>query len=525
MHPSNPSSSSESPRPEINWNRKIPLRYRADVAVVGGGSAGVSAACAAAAEGASVILVERFAVTGGNATIGGVANWCGETAGQGRIFDEIIAMQEAWKSIKPYPGPARGFKNQSRVFDHEILAVILQELLRRHGVHLLLHTQFVDIRREGRRLGPAVVSGASGPEALDAAVYIDCSGDASLARAADCGLLPPGEFGDLPPSLMYFVREIDEPVEPQLPEGWFNPVTSEDDLPMTSIWPDGPRGKALKVKVPGFDSADTEGLSALEQRARQRMWEVLDYYQRNFRSEHPRNADVARWRFSHASPRIGLREGARVVGEKVLGVDDLRAGRACDDAVARGVFYLDGMRPDDEKRTYLLTKAEQEVPPYHIPYGCLVARDADNLLVAGRCFSADQLALSSARVMTTCSMMGQAAGVAAAWSASRACAARDLDGIQLRRRLEEHGAQLSLDDSAPPQTESQETLHHREPLRALLLSLAVRVHGHLRRCGVRGCGIDSPGHGSAGHRRGPGTETPGHRTAENLMITDSDMTF
>lgn len=78
----------------VSWQRQVPLRYHADVAVVGGGIAGVCAPCAAASEGASVILVERFAVTGGNATIGGVANWAGETRGQGAIFDEIIAKQE-----------------------------------------------------------------------------------------------------------------------------------------------------------------------------------------------------------------------------------------------------------------------------------------------------------------------------------------------------------------------------------------------------------------------------------------------
>jgi len=87
--------------PSIIWKKRVPLRYEADVAVIGGGIAGVSAACAAAREGASVIMVERFAVTGGNATVGGVANWSGETRGQGRVFDEIIAMQESWDSIAP----------------------------------------------------------------------------------------------------------------------------------------------------------------------------------------------------------------------------------------------------------------------------------------------------------------------------------------------------------------------------------------------------------------------------------------
>ena len=217
----------------MTWTREVRVRYNADVAVIGGGMAGVSAACAAAHEGASVVLVERFAVTGGNATVGGVANWSGETAGQGAVFDQITAMQEAWGSIEPYPGPARGFDNSRRVFDHEILAVILQELLRQHGVRLLLHTRFVDVQRHGRRLGPALVCGTSGVEALQARVFIDTSGCAQLAHAARCTMLPQAQFGDLPPSLMYFVRECPD-AQPQLPDGWFGPVTDQADLPLTS---------------------------------------------------------------------------------------------------------------------------------------------------------------------------------------------------------------------------------------------------------------------------------------------------
>ena len=431
----------------ISWTRKVPVRYRADVAVIGGGIAGVCAACAAAVAGASVILVERFGVTGGNATVGGVGNWSGETAGQGAIFDEIIAMQETWRSIAPYPGPARAFKNCNRVFDHEILAVILQELLLKYGVRLLLHTRCVDVQRKGMTLGPALVAGVSGLEALEAKGFVDASGDGCLAQAAGCAMLAPGPLGPLPPSMMYFVRELPEAAPPQLPAGWFHPVARKDDLPMTSIWPNGPRSKALKVKVPGFDAADTAGLTDLEIRARRRMWEVLDYFQRDCRGEKSaggRSANSACWHFDHCSPFIGLRETRRIAGDYVLTADDLRAGRAFDDAVARGVFQLDGMRPDDEKRTYLLDHDAQVVPPYQIPFRALIARDAGNLLMAGRCFSTDQLALSSARVMTTCAMLGQAAGAAAAWGVQRCCAPRTLDGGELRRYLEGRGARLEV---------------------------------------------------------------------------------
>ena len=204
---------------------------------------------------------------------------------------------------------------------------------------------------------------------------------------------------------------------------------------MTSIWPDGPRGNAIKVKIPMFDSSDTESLTAAEIRARRRILEVLDYYQR---------VENKAWRLDHCSPIIGIREGARVVGDYVLTVDDLRAGREFDDAVARGVFYLDGHKPDDDKRTYILSKEEMQVPPYQIPYRSILVRDGKNLLAAGRCFSADQLALSSARVSTTCSMLGQAAGIAAALACQEDCDPRDLDPAEVRKIVENRGARLGV---------------------------------------------------------------------------------
>jgi len=196
---------------------------------------------------------------------------------------------------------------------------------------------------------------------------------------------------------------------------------------MTSVWPNGPGGNAIKVKIPMFDSTSTESLTAAEIRARRRVFEVLDYYQRGKETMALRCC----------APQIGIREGARVVGDYILTVDDLRAGRKFDDAIARGVFYLDGHKPDDEKRTYILAEKQLKVPPYQIPLRSLIAKDGKNLLTVGRCFSCDQLALSSARVSTTCSMMGQAAGIAAdAMSVAEKCDPRNLQFTSVRREVE-----------------------------------------------------------------------------------------
>ena len=129
------------------------------------------------------------------------------------------------------------------------------------------------------------------------------------------------------------------------------------------------------------------------------------------------------------------------MGDYVLTVDDLRAGREFDDAVARGVFYLDGHKPDDDKRTYILSKEEMQVPPYQIPYRSILVRDGKNLLAAGRCFSADQLALSSARVSTTCSMLGHATGTRRARTSTRRAAVFGLLPCQypIRRSVPSYG--------------------------------------------------------------------------------------
>ncbi len=415
----------------VQWQREVPLRYEADIAVLGGGIAGVSAACAAAKSGASVILVERFAVTGGMLTTGGVANFCDSSylEGQGEVFDQILADLKEWNAI--------GYGKKS-CFHYEILAVVLQELLLRRGVKLLLHTRLADCAVDSSgRISECIVCGKSGPEALRAKQFIDCSGEADLARTAGFETVKGGSSGyQLPMSMMYFVRHVcPEEVELHLPDGWFNPIENKDELPMTSIWPDGPGANALKVKIPMFDSTDTESLTEAEITARRRIMEVLDYYQR---------VEKKPWLLDHCSPIIGIREGCRIVGDYILTVDDVRTGRAFDDGVARGTYKLDGHKPDDDKRTYILPKDDLKVPPYHIPLRSLIAKDGKNVMMAGRCFSADQLALSSARVATSCSMMGQAVGIAAALSVQKGCDPRELDPADVQQHVIRRGAELAI---------------------------------------------------------------------------------
>ncbi len=419
-----------SKKATISLQKNVPVRYDADIVVIGGGIAGVSAACSAVITGANVVLIERFGTLGGMLTTGGVANFCGQMEAQGEVFDEILSDLKKFNSL--------GEGDRASVFNYEILALVLQEILLRRNVKVLLHTRLVDVLVKGNNVTECIICGKSGLEAVRGKIFIDCSGDGDLARYAGVSTIKgDGKTGyQLPMSKMFFVREVNEnDFVLQTPEDWPTRIITPEDLPMTSVWPDGPGGKALKVKIPMFDSTTTEGLTNAEIQARRRTMDVLYYYQA---------IEKKKWRLSNSATIIGIREGCRIEGDYVLKVDDLRAGKSFEDGVARGTFYLDGHGLTDDKRTYILPKDQLNVPPYQIPMRSLISKDADNLLMAGRCMSADQLALSSARVSTSCSMMGQATGIAAAMAVLHKTKIRNLDYTEIKNEVLHRGAQLDV---------------------------------------------------------------------------------
>ncbi|HOJ11572.1 MAG TPA: FAD-dependent oxidoreductase, partial [Clostridiales bacterium] len=304
----------------IGYFKDVKVRYEADIVVVGSGMAGISAAISAALQGCSVLLIERFGMLGGNSTTGGVASFCGNTIGQGKVFDMVVEGLEAFGAITPL-NPNK----DSRVFNHEILAVVLQELVLKHNVKVLLHTRFVDVICKDGLITECLVCGKSGLEAIRAKQFIDCTGEGELAARAGFSTMKGGESGyQLPMSLMYFVKYIEENEKRcEIPEGWFEKIDTSDKLPMTSIWPNGPGSNAVKIKIPMFDSTDTESMTAAEIQGRRKMMSVMDYHQR---------VEKKNWLFDHCSPMIGIREGCRIVGDYILTLEDLRAGRSFDDS-------------------------------------------------------------------------------------------------------------------------------------------------------------------------------------------------
>jgi hypothetical protein len=136
---------------------------------------------------------------------------------------------------------------------------------------------------------------------------------------------------------------------------------------------------------------------------------------------------------------IGVRETRRIKGINYIGRGAFASAAKFDDAICRCRYDIDIHNPDGSG-TELMHMPEDEY--YEIPYGCVVAKDSDNLTVGGRPISVDHAIHSSMRVMPPACTVGQAAGLAAAVSVQRRCRPADLDGVEVRALLKEQGATL-----------------------------------------------------------------------------------
>ena len=161
---------------------------KTDVLVIGSGSAGATAAIAAAQEGASVRLVERYGFMGGTSTAV-LDTFCGfyiHTAdGSGRkvvggvpdqIVDELQARRKAIIRTSVY-----WRAGDVITYCPHTLKVVWEQLAQRAGVHLLYHTFVIDVVAQAGRVTGVIAATKGGIIRLEADTIIDASGDADVA--------------------------------------------------------------------------------------------------------------------------------------------------------------------------------------------------------------------------------------------------------------------------------------------------------------------------------------------------------
>jgi len=450
-----------------------------DVLVIGGGSAGVATALAAQKNGADTLLVEAGPYVGGELVSGlpidGALNSRGEWI-VGGIPDELF---EGCKELDGYVGSMCDYRLIYPVyFDPDVMKLVVQETLADEEVPLLLYTFAEDVVVDDDRVEGVVVMNKSGRTVIDADVVVDCSGDGDVAIQAGADYEKGSAQGEFQPVTLVFQManvDIDElltfardhPDEFILAEHELYPdtkaecaqklyeqgyprlglsaegevmsdaVSSGEMYPTHGIYM-GPTNIEVgeltlnTTRVANVDATDTEALSTALKTLTDQVRTAVDFVK-----EHLPGFEDAH--LSGIAPRVGIRETRRVMGEHLLTKEEVVEARKSDQGIAKGAHHVDihGSGTDQERIPV------EDGGSYDIPYGCLVPRDLENVLVAGRCISADREAFGSVRVMGQTMGTGQAAGTAAAMCAEHGWAdVREVPVKDLRERLREMGAVL-----------------------------------------------------------------------------------
>ncbi|MED1802800.1 FAD-dependent oxidoreductase [Brevibacillus porteri] len=412
----------------------------ADVVVVGGGPAGISAALASGRLGAKTILIERYGFLGGMSTIALVYPWMtfhtekGEQVIKGIAQEIVDRLQEKGGS----PGHLQdtvGFVSTVTPYHPEIYKLVAVEMLKEAGVKLFVHSFVDQVKVEGTEITSVTLTSKSGKYEIKAKVFVDATGDADIAHLSGASTSKGRDADGLtqPMTMKFRMRGVDlEQVKQYMldhPEEFYHktPFAQLPSIPLTGVqgfythWKmsgvpinrdqvlffTGPESDEVLInctRVQGLDGTDVEDLTEAEEEGRR---QVI------FMSEFLKNKlpGFAKASISAVGTQIGIRETRRIVGEYSLTIEDVVTGRRFPDVIARSGYPVDIHDPSGKGVVAADIEGEGA---YDIPYRCLIPQSIDNLLAAGRCISTTHEALATTRLTPSCMATGQAAGTAAA---------------------------------------------------------------------------------------------------------------
>jgi len=433
----------------IQYGSQIPVIAKADVVVVGGGPGGLGAAVMAARQGVKVLLIERYGQLGGMAVAGEVhpfmMNHALERSLDHPVYtDWIAAMHKYLPPTQARENPLEGeaFKNIELHINKEHAALAAEDLCLEAGVELLYHHSFVDAVTSDRRIRYIIVHSKSGLGAIEAPVFIDASGDADLAARSGCRTEFGGPSGHCQPMTLCFkMGRVDRkriPPRDKVNELYLAAVERGDvDCPRENVlyffWLEEDVVHFNTTRVIKHSAVNGKELSEAEIMGRHQLRHFVKFLRNEI-------AGFEEATIHSMAYHIGVRESRRVVGRVMLTREAFEREAKFPDAISRVRYAIDIHNPNG-KGTVI-----QELPEnawYEIPYGCIVAADLDNLLIAGRPISVDHAIHSSTRVMAPAVSIGQAAGMAAAMMTQQGLdKAQDVDGVALREALRRAGANL-----------------------------------------------------------------------------------
>lgn len=465
--------------------RTLPVTHTAGVLVVGGGTAGVMAAIAAARNGAETLLVERNGFLGGAITAAMMAQISAGAPAVTGIGRELVDRLNRMGGVEgDFLIP----------IDPEAFKLVALEMLKEAGARLLMYTSVTGAVMEGQRARGIIVENKSGRQALLGKVLIDCTGDGDVCNwaGAPVQLGREGDHKMRPMTIMFRMGNIDidgmvryarahpEDFSPDpkyqvvQPEkglvrmvGYFNLVAKAkangelfEDCHYVRV--EGvivDRGTALinATRVYSVDGTRAEDLTRADLEGRRQAFQVAAFMRKYVPGfEHAYLAETA--------ANVGVRETRHVLGEHVLTEEDIVTDRRFPDTVVRSFKRQQpgtpSHSPDAQEGAPTDISARSVIAPvigFNIPYRCFVPRKIDGLLVAGRCISQTHGADGWTRLQSCVWAMGQAAGTAAALAVRAALMPREMAGriSEVQATLRAQGMGLTDGDFSWKQRQSE----------------------------------------------------------------------
>jgi hypothetical protein len=382
-----------------------------DFCVVGGGMAGLVAAIAAARCGAKVVLMHDRPVLGGNAS-SEIRMWvCGCHGKNNRetgILEEISLENM-------YRNPTKNYS----IWD----SILYEKVKQEENITLLLNCSCNDVQMDGNKI--KTIKGWQLTtytwHMIEAKYYADCSGDSILAPLTGAEFRVGREgfdefLEDIAPqtadkntmglSCLIQARETGKPIK-YIPPTWANKYESDEQLPL--------RDHDMKAWHTNFWWMELGGVQDTihdTEEIRDELLKVAFGVWDHIKNKGDHDAD--NWELDWVGFLPGKRESRRYVGDHIMTQHDIRSEGRFDDIVAYAGWSMDDHHPEGIHYPGKPTIFHKAPSPYGIPYRSMYSKNIDNLFFAGRNISVTHTAMSSTRVMGTCSIIGQAVGTAAA---------------------------------------------------------------------------------------------------------------
>lgn len=415
------------------------MRKKTEIIIVGGGTAGTIAAIQAARVGADVLLIEKNARLGGTISNAGIPYPAHFFAWGKPVVGGIGLELVSQCLLDEGRDPDDIFKNYSEqkhiAINAHIYSLIAEEALVNAGGKVLFHTMPAQVNKE-KDAWTLSVCGKEGLFELESKVLIDCTGDANIVSLAGLEVIKPDKLqpasyscriGGYDPLKLDF-EALTIAYQQALDNGELEITDASWDIenpsPIRFLQRFGMNANHI-LAGNGFDSVSRSDVEIAGRASVLRTFRWLKKQQ-----------GLSKLVLEELAPEAGIRETAMIRGKTTVSIDDYESGRIFDDAVCCCYYPID-RHLHSEKNSY--HHLEQGTIPT-IPRGALLPEGSENLIVAGRCLSSDQLANSALRVQASCMAMGQAVGALAALAVETDTEISAVPINTLRTMLERHQA-------------------------------------------------------------------------------------